>query len=93
LYADKKIVEINLKTTDDQLIVTIANDGKTISTEEQNQLFEPFARGKNSKNISGLGLGLRIVKRILTQQKATINYSISTQNKNVFTLTFITKKN
>jgi signal transduction histidine kinase len=88
LYADKKLVEISLKTKDDQLIVTIANDGKLLSTEEQDHLFEPFLRGKNSKNISGMGLGLRIVKRILTQQKATIKYAISAQNKNVFTLTF-----
>ena len=89
LYSNNKLIEITVRGIKNQLMIIIANDGKTLSTEEQDKLFEPFARGENSKNISGLGLGLRIVKRILTKQKATIEYSISPQNKNVFTLTFL----
>lgn len=88
LYSKSKTIIINVFTKGNSISVTISNDGNTLTTEEQNNLFEPFARGKNSKNISGLGLGLRIVKRILTQQKATIEYSISEQNKNVFTISF-----
>lgn len=92
LYSDKKMIEIDVKSIQSQVVVFFTNDGNTLSTEEQENLFEPFARGANSKNILGLGLGLRIVKRILTQQNATIKYYISTQNKNVFMLTFLNRQ-
>jgi len=88
LYSKSKTIIINVIKKNNSISVTISNDGITLTTEEQIKLFEPFSRGKNSKDISGLGLGLRIVKRILTQQKATIEYSISEQNMNVFTISF-----
>ena len=53
------------------------------------KLFDSFTRGKNVNDKSGLGLGLRIVDRILHQQKATIVYSVSSSNQNVFQIQFI----
>jgi signal transduction histidine kinase len=88
LYSDNKIVKVGISIHSNHLTIIISNNGKTLSLNEQKNLFEPFMRGKNSKNKSGLGLGLRIVKRILSQQKATIEYSDALQNMNTFKLTF-----
>lgn len=88
LYSNSKSVVVCLYTLKNRLIVTVQNDGDTISAVEQEKIFEPFMRGENAKNKSGLGLGLRIVKRILMQQGATIQYSISQESLNTFTVVF-----
>lgn len=56
--------------------VTISNDGATLSAEEQKKLFQPFMRGANAKHASGLGLGLRIVQRILHYYGYGIQYRV-----------------
>ncbi len=84
LYSESKQVKVSIQSTENELTVTFSNDGKTISAEEQSNLFEPFMRGKNAKNKTGLGLGLRMVQRILKQQNGNISYSISPQNMNEF---------
>jgi signal transduction histidine kinase len=74
LYSDDKIAKVRINDSTDYLQVSVSNNGKTLSVEEQKKLFEPFMRGENAKHKSGLGLGLRMVKRILSQQKASIEY-------------------
>lgn len=88
LYSDDKIAKVEISKIDEDLQITISNNGNTLSEDEQKNLFEPFMRGKNSKNNTGLGLGLRMVRRILTQQKATIDYSVSPEKRNIFTIVF-----
>jgi two-component system, OmpR family, sensor histidine kinase ArlS len=86
LYSDSKHAKITLDYFNKHVRVTIANDGKTMSVDEQIIMFEPFMRGGNAHNKTspGLGLGLRIVKQIFTQHNATIEYSISPSKLNVF---------
>ena len=86
LYSDNQQAQITLQSTLNELIITITNNGKTLSEIEQKNLFEPFMRGKNVKSARGLGLGLRIVQRILNRQKASIHYSINDKNQNTFTI-------
>lgn len=88
IYSDNKQAEVKISTEDDHLIISVLNTGKTLSESEQKNLFQPFMRGKNSKETSGFGLGLRIVSRILMLHKASINYSITNNNKNLFRLIF-----
>ena len=63
------------------------NEGEVISEEEAAKIFEAFRRGKNSQNISGSGLGLRITKRIMDFHHAEISYSSNNKN-NIFHLSF-----
>lgn len=88
LYSDNKQVGIRIKSSAKNLVVSIANDGQSLTNEEQTNLFQPFMRGQNSKDKAGLGLGLRIVQRILVQQNATIMYVSDTTVKNDFIITF-----
>ncbi|MDQ8750763.1 two-component sensor histidine kinase [Elizabethkingia miricola] len=87
LYSDNAEVSVSIHETDNELRVTMENNGPVIPDEDRNKLFEAFIRGQNSQNINGSGLGLKIVQRILEYHKANIYYS-SNSNINIFTLIF-----
>jgi signal transduction histidine kinase len=87
LYSNGKWVTIAIATQDEKLTLTISNSGTTLSELEQINLFQPFMRGENAKKTSGLGLGLRIVNRILNTYKYSIHYSAE-NNVNTFKIIF-----
>ena len=87
LYSDEKLVNVVIKTIGDKLSLSISNSGKTLSETEQNNLFQPFMRGENARSKNGLGLGLRIVNRILNAYGYTAAY-IPGDNLNTFQITF-----
>ncbi|WP_313090042.1 HAMP domain-containing sensor histidine kinase [Chryseobacterium flavum] len=88
VYSDSTKVKVLLTETNDHVTVEVISQGNTIPEEEQAKLFEAFTRGNNAQNISGSGLGLRIVKRILEYHDAEIWYSSPAENLNTFTIIF-----
>ncbi|WP_068944782.1 sensor histidine kinase [Chryseobacterium timonianum] len=88
VYSDTTEVKLLITETSNNLSVDVISHGATISEEEQAKLFEAFTRGNNAQNISGSGLGLRIVKRILEYHDADIFYSSPEENMNQFTVVF-----
>lgn len=88
VYSDTTEVKVLITETNDHLAVEVISHGNTISEEERPKLFEAFTRGNNAQNISGSGLGLRIVKRILEYHDAEIAYSSPAEYLNEFTVTF-----
>lgn len=86
LYSDLKEVEIFVRNDQNRLQVTFENDGPMISQTDIGEIFKPFVRGKNASGKSGLGLGLRIVERILLFYGYSVNYSYDTKNR--FTVVF-----
>jgi len=88
VYSDDTEVDVIIKETNEHLIVDVISHGSTISEEEQEKLFDAFKRGKNSQNISGSGLGLRIVKRILEYHGAKITYTSPADLLNKFSVIF-----
>ncbi|WP_276877518.1 ATP-binding protein [Chryseobacterium joostei] len=88
VYSDDTEVKVLITETNENLSVEVISHGDTISEEEQAKLFEAFTRGNNAQNISGSGLGLRIVKRILEYHDAEIIYSSPSAYMNKFTIIF-----
>ena len=88
VYSDNKQAKVKINTVGDSLVISISNTGKTLTENEQKNLFQPFMRGENSKGTAGFGLGLRIVNRILNLHHSTITYSITNTNENLFQLIF-----
>ncbi|WP_284465077.1 ATP-binding protein [Chryseobacterium sp.] len=88
VYSDDTEVKVLITETNENLSVEVISHGDTISEEEQTKLFEAFTRGNNAQNISGSGLGLRIVKRILEYHDAEIIYSSPFAYMNKFTIIF-----
>ena len=88
VYSDNKQAVVKISSDHNSLIISISNTGKTLTENEQKNLFQPFMRGENAKGTSGFGLGLRIVNRILTLHNAKIIYSVPQENINLFQLIF-----
>ncbi len=88
-YSNNSKAEIKIDCSDsNNLKIQIINSGNTISTAEENFLFNHFFRGKNSEGKIGFGLGLVLTKKIMELNSATITYSTPSLNINVFELNF-----
>lgn len=88
IYSDNMEMDVLITENDMHFVVDVISHGNTIPEEEQLKLFEAFKRGKNSQNISGSGLGLRIVKRILEYHGAEIVYTAPAELMNKFSVIF-----
>jgi K+-sensing histidine kinase KdpD len=88
IYSETEEVNVLLTEDENVIVIDVVSFGQTIPEKEQPKLFEAFTRGNNSQNISGSGLGLRIVKRILEYHGAKIIYTSYKNNTNTFSITF-----
>jgi len=88
IYSNDNIANILIYQINENLIVQISNNGPSLNEEEQKNLFQPFMRGDNSKGKVGLGLGLRIVHRILQQHNFEIEYEAPNAQLNIFKIVF-----
>lgn len=58
-------VELALSADFAEWVLTVADCGRGIPSEDQGKLFETFHRASNVGNVHGTGLGLAIVKRVV----------------------------
>ncbi len=65
---------VSVETRDGQVVTSVSDRGIGIPTDELNQVFERFHRGRqvSSTNYGGLGLGLYITKQIVERHVGTI---------------------
>jgi signal transduction histidine kinase len=68
--------------------IIVSNTGPTLAPDEIKFLFSHFFRGANSKSKAGFGLGLALSKRIFDMHQASIRYSATENQLNVFEITF-----
>ena len=66
------IVKLRLTKRLRKLIITIEDQGPGLSEEAQKHIFDKFYQGDSSHKQEGNGLGLALVKRILTIEKGQI---------------------
>jgi two-component system sensor histidine kinase FlrB len=64
-------ISIGFKVRRNQIVIEIQDDGKGISKEVQDKIFNPFFTTKNT----GTGLGLAMVKRIVEAHGGSINFT------------------
>lgn len=88
VYSDNMEVDVLITETNSDLTVDVVSSGNVIEEQDRAKLFEAFMRGNNSQNISGSGLGLRIVKRIIEYHGAEILYSVPSEKTNQFSVIF-----
>jgi hypothetical protein len=80
--------EITIDSTDTDVIVFFTDSGIGLLPEDIENLFAEFVRIKNekTKNISGSGLGLSIVKKVVELYKGTIKVESKPDIGSVFTV-------
>ncbi len=81
-------VEIKLSVDQAGAMIEVSDTGIGITSEEQAQLFREFSRIKNDKtvNISGSGLGLSIVKKVVMLYDGEINLKSENNKGTLFTI-------
>lgn len=72
-YGAGKPIDIYLSQKDGTAILEVADQGIGIQAESQTRIFERFERAVSKQNISGLGLGLFIVRQILEAHGGNIS--------------------
>jgi signal transduction histidine kinase len=82
-------VDCSIKQKDGFVIITISDSGIGMTEEELSKLFNEFVRIKNqkTKNISGSGLGLSIVKKIVDSYEGDITVTSIPDKGSTFTVT------
>jgi signal transduction histidine kinase len=81
-------VEITIDSSDNEAIIIFADTGIGITKDDTGNLFHEFVRIKNEKtrNISGSGLGLSIVKKVIGLYHGTIKVESTPDVGTVFTV-------
>ena len=80
--------EITIDSSDNDAIIIVTDTGIGITKNDSENLFTEFVRIKNEKtrNISGSGLGLSIVKKVIELYHGTINVESTPDIGTVFTI-------
>jgi signal transduction histidine kinase len=71
-YGQGKPIEIALRSIDAGALLTVRDYGIGIGPEDQGRIFERFERAVSQRHFGGLGLGLWIVKQIVTAMAGQI---------------------
>lgn len=66
------VVKIRLRKTDDRVLFTVEDEGPGLSEEAQKHMFDKFYQEDSSHKQEGNGLGLALVKRILSVVEGSV---------------------
>jgi two-component system, sensor histidine kinase and response regulator len=81
-------VTVTVDCNENELLLSFEDTGIGMSTEDCDTIFNEFSRIKNekTKNISGSGLGLSIVKKVVELYHGVINVESTIDKGSVFTV-------
>ncbi|WP_055436757.1 sensor histidine kinase [Lacinutrix algicola] len=79
------LVTIEVKALKNEIVLKIIDEGKGLSTDDQNKIFQPFFSTKPIGD--GSGLGLSVVHGIVSSHKGTITAKNNKNKGAIFTVT------
>lgn len=71
-YGAKNPIEITVSMKERVATLVVEDHGKGIASEDQQRIFQQFERATSARDVSGLGLGLYIVKGIVEAHQGSI---------------------
>ncbi|MDD4031756.1 MAG: HAMP domain-containing sensor histidine kinase [Bacteroidales bacterium] len=86
-FSDKEVV-IEIRLTEAEIKILISDKGVGIPSEEIRNIFKPFCRASNVKFMSGFGIGLSLVAKIVELHHGSINVLSKTNEGTRFELIF-----
>jgi signal transduction histidine kinase len=86
-YATDKTLDIWVTNSKKEITIAFQNKTLEINESDLNKIFEPFRRGPNSKNKSGHGVGLPLVKGILELHDGKIEVKMISNFEILFLVT------
>lgn len=91
-YSGDNSCQVDIATAKNEIVVTFSDNGIGIAEEDLSQIYNLFYRGKNKSYEKGYGIGLSIVKQIVSLHNGTINVSSVVKKGTVFTVVFSSKQ-
>lgn len=88
-YGDGRKISISFSEEEDCKLITVENTGCTLEEGEINNIFDSFYRGSNTTNIQGNGLGLYIVKQLMTKMDGDV---FAEKVEDIFKVTLVVRK-
>jgi PAS domain S-box-containing protein len=85
-YGGGKPITVEVAEHDDRIKLTVRDHGLGIPTEDQDRIFERFERAASTRNYSGIGLGLWIVKQIVEALGGTVIVDSAPERGSAFTV-------
>ncbi len=79
-------VDVRVSQSEGHALVAVHDYGSGVAPGEQNQIFERYFRGANARSISGVGLGLHIVRVIVSLHEANVRVHMDPVEGTIFTL-------
>jgi len=76
-------IKVNVRTENNQVIITVSDNGSGVLEENKMKVFEP----KFTTKTSGMGLGLAMVKNIVEMHKGTISFESERHKGTTFIVT------
>jgi len=83
---DDQSIFCRVRKTDNEVEISIEDQGMGIPVEEQKHLFTRFFRATNALNIKGTGLGLHIVQQYLQLLDGKIQFTSEVGKGSIFTI-------
>jgi PAS domain S-box-containing protein len=85
-YGRGKPVRVNVNINEKDAYLMVEDQGVGIGMDDQARIFQRFERASASESISGLGLGLYIVKEIVTMHEGEISVESEVGKGSKFTV-------
>jgi two-component system, OmpR family, aerobic respiration control sensor histidine kinase ArcB len=85
-------IKISAFEKDKELVIEITDQGRGMTENEQEKLFEPYYRIEGNEKLSGLGLGLALSKRLIELQNGRIWAKSQKGKGSTFTFTLPIRK-
>jgi signal transduction histidine kinase len=82
------VVEVDVHLDHESVLVSVADHGKGIPQEAQEQIFQPFFTTKEATSSSGLGLGLSISKDLVEAMGGSLSFQSRAEQGAVFQVLF-----
>ena len=85
-YGQGRPIDVEVARRDDHAVLTVRDHGVGIAAEDREKIFQRFERAQASRHIRGLGLGLWIVREIVTALGGTISVDGAVGRGSTFTV-------
>jgi PAS domain S-box-containing protein len=77
-------VIIEIRQEENEVILSVTDQGIGFSEKDQESIFEPFHRGQNVGNVQGTGLGLSVLQTAIDLHKGKIKVESKLNNGSTF---------
>lgn len=72
-YARGKPIEVSVDREGESVLIRVKDQGPGIAPEDKERIFQRFERAPGLRSISGLGLGLYVVRQIIDRHGGTVH--------------------